>query len=155
MEAQIALTGNVGNDVEYVSGDGWHLARFRLGSTPRWRKGDEWVNGETTWITVRVSGQTALNVRDSVRKGDPLVIVGRLRTRVWTDEANQRHERLQVDALSLGHDLSRGVSTFVRPERMPSPFTDDDPLVPDDMPAPAAAGEPEEHDDEEALSVAA
>jgi len=133
MEAQIALTGNVGGDVEFASGAGWSLARFRLGSTPRWRKGDAWVNGETTWITVRAFGQTAVNVRDSVRKGDPLVIVGKLRTRAWVDEAGQRQERLQVEVTSLGHDMARGVSTFVRPERVPAAYIDDEPLVPDEF----------------------
>ena len=133
MDAQIALSGNVGNDVEFNSGDGWSLARFRLGCTPRWRKGNEWVDAETTWISVRASGQTALNVRDSVRKGDPMVIVGRLRTRSWLDEDGVKHERLQVEVTSLGHDMSRGVSTFVRPERVAPPVDLDEPLGPDDL----------------------
>jgi len=137
MDAQIALSGNVGNDVEFVSGEGWNYARFRLGCTPRWRKGAEWVDAETTWISVRASGQTALNVRDSVRKGDPMVVIGRLRTRAWTDEAGTRHERLQVEATSLGHDMTRGVSTFVRPERPVAPVEDDEPLGPDEA-QPAA-----------------
>jgi len=144
MDAQIALSGNVGNDVEFNSGDGWSLARFRLGCTPRWRKGNEWVDAETTWISVRTSGQTALNVRDSVRKGDPMVIVGRLRTRSWIDEDGVKHERLQVEATSLGHDMSRGVSTFVRPERVAPPIDEDEPLGPDDMtPGTLAEAEPE------------
>ena len=141
METQISLAGNVGNDVEFVCGDGWSLARFRLGCTPHWRKGSEWVNGETIWMTVRTSGQTAVNVRDSVRKGDPLVVVGRLRNRIWTDEAGARHERQHIEALSLGHDLARGVSTFVRPERMP--FDDDEPLAPDELVAAEDAVAPD------------
>lgn len=142
METQIALSGNVGNDVEFVCGDGWSLARFRLGCTPRWRKGNEWVNAETIWMTVRTSGQTAVNVRDSVRKGDPVVVVGRLRNRIWNDEAGVRHERQHIEALSLGHDLARGVSTFVRPERM-SMVEDDEPLAPYELTAVDAAVTPE------------
>ena len=132
METQISLAGNVGTDVEFSSGPGWSLARFRVACTPSWRKGSEWVNGETLWMTVRTSGQTALNVRDSVRKGDPMVIVGRLRNRSWQGSDGQRHEAQQIEASSLGHDLARGVSTFIRPERVPA-FSDDEPLVPDGM----------------------
>ena len=154
MEAQIALSGNVGNDVEFVSGDGWSLARFRLGCTPRWRKGAEWVNAETTWITVRTSGLTAVNVRDSLRKGDPVVVVGRLRTRVWTDETGGRHEQLVVEAVSLGHDLARGVTSFVRPQRITTPDENDEPLGPDENGVPGRTDESAE-EAEEALVCAA
>jgi len=33
----------------------------------------------------------------------------------------------------LGHDMSRGVSTFVRPERVAPPVDLDEPLGPDDL----------------------
>jgi len=130
MESQITLAGYVGNDVEFSSGDGWQAARFRLGCTPSWRKGIAWVNGETTWMTIRVSGNTALNVRDSVRKGDPMLVNGRLRTRAWKAADGTRREQLVVEAYSLGHDLSRGVSTYIRPERVDPPPEEDEPLGP-------------------------
>jgi len=153
METQISLAGNVGTEVEFSSGPGWSLARFRIACTPSWRKGGEWVNGETLWMTVRASGQTAQNVRDSVRKGDPLVVVGRLRNRIWQDAEGKRREAQQIEASSLGHDMSRGVSTFIRPERVPA-FCDDEPLVPDGMvicemedPPDQAVAEPAEEAD--------
>jgi len=130
MEAQISLQGNVGTTVEFSAGADWSLARFRLACTPSWRKDGEWVNGETLWVTVRASGQTAVNVRDSIRKGDPLIVVGRLRNHTWQDAEGKTHEAEQVEAVSLGHDLARGVSTFVRPERISSHF-EDGPLVPE------------------------
>ena len=150
METQVSMAGNVGTDVEFSAGPGWSLARFRIACTPSWRKGGEWVSGETLWMTVRVSGQTAMNVRDSVHKGDPLVVVGRLRNRAWQGSDGLRHEAQQIEAASLGHDMSRGVSTFIRPERVPAHF-DDEPLVPDDQPddeaCPAASAlEPVDED---------
>ncbi|MCL1841081.1 MAG: single-stranded DNA-binding protein, partial [Propionibacteriaceae bacterium] len=118
MEAQVALSGYVGSDVEFIEGDGYCYARFRLGCTPRVRKGDGWGDAETTWIGVSVARRTARHVRDSVHKGDPVVVVGRLRTRAWVDAQKQHHETLQVEASSLGHDLARGLSAFRRPERL-------------------------------------
>ena len=125
MEAQVALSGYVGSDVEYVEGEGYCYARFRLGCTPRIRKGNGWGDAETTWIGISVSRRTAQHVRDSVRKGDPVVVVGRLRTRAWQDSQGQPHETLQVQATSLGHDLSRGLSSFRRPERLEPPIEDE------------------------------
>ncbi|MCL2653475.1 MAG: single-stranded DNA-binding protein [Propionibacteriaceae bacterium] len=132
MEAQISLQGNVGTVVEFSSGADWCLARFRMACTPSWRKGTGWVSGETLWVTVLASGQMAMNVRDSVHKGDPLVVFGRLRNHVWQDAEGQRREAEQIEAISLGHDLARGVSTFIRPNRAPSRH-EDGPLVPDGM----------------------
>ena len=151
MESQIALSGYVGTDVEFGSGADWTSARFRLGCTPRWRKGNEWVAGETTWMSVRVHGPTALNVRDSVRKGDPLVVCGRLRTHTWVDAGGAHREQLVVEASSLGHDMARGVSSFVRPERQLTPPADDEPLGPaDDQPMAPAPSEEEDIMDAEA-----
>jgi len=130
MESQITLTGYVGSDVEYVRGNGWVAARFRLGCTPHWRKGTEWVNGTTTWLSIRTSGLTADNVRDSVRKGDPMVVTGRLRTRGWDDSNNVHHEQLVVEAFALGHDMARGVSNYMRPAKASVQVFEDEPLGP-------------------------
>jgi len=130
MVSQITLSGYVGSDVEYVKGDGWSAARFRLGSTPYWRRGEEWVNGQTTWMTVRVHGTMAENVRDSVRKGDPMIVSGRLRTRSWGTADGAHHEQLVIEAQALGHDMARGVSTLVRPDRASMPIAESEPLEP-------------------------
>jgi len=148
MESQVTLSGYVGSEVEFSRGADWCAARFRLGCTPHWRKGTTWVNGETTWLTVRMAGATAENVRDSVRKGDPLIVSGRLRTRVWEDKDQVHHEMLVIEAQSLGHDLAKGVSTFIRPMRS-EPVVENEPLGPSEedlpyTPAPPVEGEPPE-----------
>ncbi|MGD7733824.1 single-stranded DNA-binding protein [Propionibacteriaceae bacterium G57] len=117
MDALISLTGNAGSDVEVFEGDDWCYARFRLACTPRFIRNGEWVDGETTWITVRASNRTAVNVKNSIRKGDPVVVVGKLRTQAWTNAEGVRLERLLVEATSIGHDMSRGTSTFHRNEQ--------------------------------------
>lgn len=117
MDALINLSGNVGTDVEYIEGDGWSYARFRLACTPRFLRKGEWTDGETTWITVRCTNRTAANVHASVRKGDPVVVVGKLRTHTWLSEKGERMDRLVVEATNLGHDLTRGATTFTRNER--------------------------------------
>ncbi|MCL2315628.1 MAG: single-stranded DNA-binding protein [Actinomycetia bacterium] len=123
MEAQVALTGRLGGDVDVNQGDGYFYARFRLGCTPRVRRGEEWTDDETTWIGVSASKVLARHVAASLKKGDPVVVVGRLRTRVWEDQAKVRHEALQIDASSVGHDLTQGLSVFVREPRAVRPVS--------------------------------
>ena len=117
MDALITLSGNVGTDVEFTEGEGWSYARFRLACTPRFLRNGEWTDGETTWINIRVSHRTAVNVKESIRKGDPVLVTGKLRTHAWTNGDGERFDRLVVEATSLGHDLTRGTASFAKNER--------------------------------------
>ena len=128
MDATISLSGNIGTDIETFHGDDWTLARFRLACTPRVRRGGEWTDAETTWISVRASNRLARNVAASLRKGDPVVVTGRLRTHVWQDPEGAKQDRLIVEASSIGHDLNRGTSAFTRNERAASPSSPGEPL---------------------------
>ena len=113
MDAQIWMTGNVGSEVEFRQvRDDLAFGSFRLACTPRTRKSGDWVDGETTWIGVTCSRLLAEHVRSSVVKGDPVIVVGRLRTTRWTDPHGVDQERMIIEASSIGHDLSRGTSVF-------------------------------------------
>jgi single-strand DNA-binding protein len=118
MDAQIWMTGNVGSDVEYRPvRDDLAFASFRLACTPRTRKAGDWVDGETTWIAVSCSRSLAEHVKSSIGKGDPVIVVGRLRTTRWTDQSGVDQERMIIEATSIGHDLSRGTSAFRKANR--------------------------------------
>ncbi len=118
MDATIWITGNVGSEVKLSEPrEGLTYASFRLGCTPRSWRSDGWRDDETTWIPVVCSKALALNVKSSIGKGDPVVVVGRLRTDRWTGSDGVEHERLKLDAQSVGHDLSRGTSVFRKTTR--------------------------------------
>lgn len=154
MEAQIALTGNVGSEVELTQGEGYTFARFRLGCTPRVRKGDVWADGETTWVGVSTSRRLAQHVKDSVKKGQPVVVVGRLRTHTWVDKTGERHETLQVVATAVGHDLTWGTAAFTRaPKAEDRPAPDAGRVVVD--PDTGEVLEPEDDGDVEEEELAA
>jgi single-strand DNA-binding protein len=118
MESYVHVTGYVGTDVELRSGSG--LATFRLATTPRYRKNGDWVDGNTTWLTVTCWRSLAEHVASSIRKGEPVIVVGRLRTNVWQGQDGPV-ERLILEAITVGHDLSRGTSAFRRMERVSVP----------------------------------
>lgn len=118
MDAVVWITGNVGSDVECRTvRDELVFASFRLASTPRMRRSGEWVDGETTWLGVTCSKALAENVRASVKKGDPVVVVGKLRTARWEDAERGAQERLTIEASAIGHDLNRGTAQFQRSTR--------------------------------------
>lgn len=115
MDAYVHLTGNVGGDVAFTK-NSVAVASFRLACTPRIRKDGGWTDGATTWLTVTCFRGLADNVASSLQRGDPVLVTGRLRTNVWTKDGVQ-HERLVLEATSVGHDLTWGTSAFRRTPR--------------------------------------
>ena len=88
---------------------------FRIATTPRYYDNSRgaWTDGHTEWLTVKVFRDVALNVAASVKKGEPVVVHGRLRTEEWESENGPR-SGLVLEASALGHDLTRGRALFVR-----------------------------------------
>ena len=122
-EPTISLTGNVAADPRLRStATGAHVLDLRVATTPRIRKGDEWEDGSTIWYDVVCWNRLADNVAHSVKKGDSVVVTGRLHVRVWdrpdplTGEVTPV-EKLTVDATHLGLDLGRWPAEVQRPAR--------------------------------------
>ncbi|WP_406204117.1 single-stranded DNA-binding protein [Kitasatospora sp. NBC_01560] len=113
-ETRVTVIGNVATEVSYAeTAGGVPMATFRLASTERRydREKAGWVDGETQWVTVTAWRALAGHLNDSLSKGDPVLVSGRLRVREWT-EGSARRSRVEIDARSVGHDLSRGTAAF-------------------------------------------
>lgn len=113
----VTFHGWVGTDVTQRNAGGVNVVNFRVATTPRIKRKGEWIDGETTWYAVSAWRALADNVNESVRKGDAVVVHGRLRSESWTREDGQSTTTLLVEASMVGHDLCRGTSTFVRAPR--------------------------------------
>ncbi|MEU1288348.1 single-stranded DNA-binding protein [Kitasatospora sp. NPDC005856] len=113
-ETHVTLIGNVATEVSYgETTGGVPMANFRLGCTERRydRQRECWVDGETQWVTVTAWRALAVNLIGSLAKGDPVLVSGRLRVREWT-EGEAKRSRAEIDARSVGHDLTRGTTAF-------------------------------------------
>lgn len=113
-DSTVTLQGWVGTEVNYRETSVGRVASFRVGCTPRYRREGIWVDGETTWYTVNAWRTLALHVLESVKRGDAVVVHGRLRADTWRKDDGSESMTLVVDAHSIGHDLNRGVSVFTR-----------------------------------------
>ncbi|MFI9332771.1 single-stranded DNA-binding protein [Kitasatospora sp. NPDC052868] len=115
-ETVVTMIGNVATEVSYSETTGGvPMASFRLASTERRydRAAGAWVEGDTHWVSVTAWRALAVHVIGSLGKGDPVMVSGRLRVREW-GEGEARRSRVEIDARSVGHDLSRGTTTFRR-----------------------------------------
>jgi single-strand DNA-binding protein len=118
-ESYVTLQGWVGNDVDVREVGDTSCASFRVGSTPRWRKGESWVDGQTSWFTVNCWRSLGRNVAASVRRGDAVVVHGRVRVDVWERDGQPPSVNWIVDATFVGHDLNRDTSSFAKTPRNP------------------------------------
>ena len=114
----VTLRGWVGGDVTFRTPKDISVASFRVGCTPRVKRNGTWEDGETTWYSVTAWRALAENVRDSVHRGEPVIVHGRLRTRLWSPGQGEPDRNvLEVEATLVGHDLSRGTTAFLKRQR--------------------------------------
>jgi single-strand DNA-binding protein len=124
-ETMVCVVGNVATQPvcrELATGSS---ARFRLAVTSRYwdREKNEWTDGHTNFFTVWARRTLAANVASSVALGDPVVVQGRLKVRTEQRDGQSRASA-DVDAVAIGHDLSRGTSAFRRTSRGETPAAD-------------------------------
>lgn len=148
----VTVVGWAASTPREVVGDGVPFTSFRVATTPRFfdnRQG-AWADGRTEWISVKAFRDVAFNVAASIRKGDPVLVQGRLRTEEWVSENGPR-TGLVLDAHALGHDLTRGRGSFARSVHVagavtedgsPASLTDSGGARPDDVEDPWATDAP-------------
>ncbi|WP_123307446.1 single-stranded DNA-binding protein [Cellulomonas sp. PhB143] len=113
-DVTVTLAGFVGTTPRlFTSQNGTAFTSFRIAATRRYldRARGEWTDGRTLWFTVKAWRQTAENVASSLRKGDAVVVTGRLSVDEWAGAEGPRTD-LVVEASALGPDLSRGTAHF-------------------------------------------
>lgn len=115
-ETMVTLQGWLGGDVTVRQAGEASVASFRVACTPRryQRKTDEWVDADTQWYTVKAWRGLGENCERSLRRGDPVVVYGRLNAQTWTNTAGIEVTSMEVEAVLVGHDLNRGHSEFTR-----------------------------------------
>ena len=116
-DAQVHLAGYVATEPRFkkVAGD-TSSVRLRVAYTARRRdkESGEWTDGPTSFVTIQCWRTLADNVNMSVHKGEPVLITGRLQIRRFEDAEGAPRTAVEVEAASVGHDLTRGVAQFSR-----------------------------------------
>ncbi|WP_104118530.1 single-stranded DNA-binding protein [Arthrobacter sp. B1805] len=129
----ITVRGYVATEVRLsLAQSGLPITGFRMCSTERRfdRETNAWVDGHTNWYSVSMFRQLATNAGASIKKGDRVIVTGRLRIRPWINADGRTGTSVEIDADTAGHDLMWGTANFRRTtadrsEALPGAGTDD------------------------------
>jgi single-strand DNA-binding protein len=113
---QITVAGLVATTPRHlVTQDGLPITSFRMAVPTRRfdRTTNKWVDGETNWYTITAFRQLAINLAGSISKGERVLVQGNLRVRDW-DNGERAGTSVEIEALSVGHDLTWGTAVFTR-----------------------------------------
>ena len=116
-DAQVNLAGYVATEPKFrkVAGD-TSSVKLRVAYTSRRRDREtgEWTDGPTSFVNIQCWRTLADNVQMSVHKGEPVLVMGRLQIRRFEDAQGTPRTAVEIEAMSVGHDLARGVAKFSR-----------------------------------------
>lgn len=116
-QTNVTVVGHVATEPRLrETATGAKVTSFRLATNERRfdRSLKEWRDGATMFFSVSCWRGLAENVLSSVKKGQPVIVEGRLHTSSYDDKDGATRTVLEIDAAALGHDLARGVSTFTK-----------------------------------------
>lgn len=129
----ITFIGNLASDPELkFTPSGQPVLNGRALNTPRHkdRNSGEWVDDETIAYDWSLWGNKAEAAAEVLRKGDKVIIVGRLRASSWETKEGEKRTRTTITADEIGQAVkSRGSANGYAPKAFESPKggSDDDP----------------------------
>jgi single-strand DNA-binding protein len=109
----ITMTGNLTSDPELkFLPQGAARVGFRIACGERKKDATtgEWVDGDTTFINVTCWRNLAENVAESLKKGDTVTVLGRLRSRTVEDPEKGKATYFDVDADDVSVSLRRATA---------------------------------------------
>ena len=115
-ETFVTVVGNLVDDPKLRTIEaGQDVANFRIASTSRRYDRDSggWVDSGQLFLGVSCWRELAANAASSLRKGDPVVVSGKLTTRTY-EKDGQNRSVCELEALAVGPDLARGTAVFRR-----------------------------------------
>jgi len=117
------VIGNLVSDVSLrFTKNGDPVASFRIASNSRRfdKASERWVDGESHFFQVSCFRSLATNAVESCFKGMPIIVTGRLRTHEREQPCGTENHVVRyvdIDAHTIGPDLSRGTAVFTRTKR--------------------------------------
>jgi len=113
-ETYVTVSGNVvGDPVVRATRANVPFVTFRVASNVRRVdfKTGEYIDAGTNFVNVTAFRALGVNLSNSLKKGEPVIVYGRMRINQWV-HGERSGTTVEIDAYNVGHDLSWGQTTF-------------------------------------------
>lgn len=118
-ETNITVVGNLTGDPELrFTSAGAAVANITVASTPRIYKDGEWVDGDPLYMRCIVWRKPAENLSESLRRGDRVIVTGRLRQRQYETREGEKRSVMELEVDEVGASLRYLPLKVSRPERV-------------------------------------
>ncbi|NVM94481.1 single-stranded DNA-binding protein [Arthrobacter wenxiniae] len=117
MSNYLTIRGFASSPVELDTKEsGLVIGKFRMGSNDRVLDPatNEWGDGPTNWYRINTFRTLATNVAASIKKGDRIIVTGKLKINNFTKLDGTQGMSVEIDADSVGADLKFGSCTYHR-----------------------------------------
>jgi single-strand DNA-binding protein len=112
---QTVIVDNLVDDPELrFTNNGIPVANLRVAVTQRVLEGGAWRDGPTSFFGVNAWRESATHLAESLRKGDRVVVLGRLRQRSWETPEGERRSAAEIDADEVGASLKWATARIER-----------------------------------------
>lgn len=102
MDGSTTLAGSLTRDPELrYTTSGRAVAGFGIAVNRRYQVNGEWTE-DTSFLNVKAWGDLGEHVAASLRKGDRVVVLGRLEQRSWEDKDGGKRSAVEVVAHDIG-----------------------------------------------------
>lgn len=110
----LTVDGVVGTEPRRAIVNGQPLLSFRMVANERRYDNvtQSWIDLHSSWLSVSCFRAIARNAAASIKKGDRVIVHGRMRIKDYVSADGERRTSVDVEASSLGHDLRFGTSLF-------------------------------------------
>ena len=145
---KVIIIGNLGRDPDtrYTSEGGTAITTITVATSRRYKDSNGQPQEETEWHRVVFFGRQAEIAAEYLRKGRPVYVEGRLRTRKWQGPDGQDRYSTEIIAESMqmlgSRERSDSSSGFESAPRRSAPSHTDHALSSYQQPAPARHADP-------------
>jgi single-strand DNA-binding protein len=115
-ETYVTVSGNVvGDPVARLTKADVPFVTFRVASNVRRVnfKTGEYIDAGTNFVNVTAFRALGINLANSLKKGEPVIVYGRMRINQWVN-GEKSGTTVEIDAYNVGHDLTWGQTTFTK-----------------------------------------
>jgi single-strand DNA-binding protein len=120
MDTYVTVQGNlVADPIQRSTANGATVVGIRIASSGRKfdKPSGEFRDGDTMYIGVSCWRALGGHVMASLRKGDSVIVHGRLLHRTYDDKEGNRRSVHEIDAIGVGPDLARCAADLRRAPR--------------------------------------